>query len=67
MQNTVKIGSELKNSSPLKALFHAGFHAFALVIYPVKERIRSQRDRIVKLIEKKCQNNAKHGKNRVRI
>jgi len=31
MQNTVKIGSELKNSFPLKALFHAGFHAFALM------------------------------------
>ena len=32
MQNTIKIGSELKNSSLLKALFHAGFHAFALTL-----------------------------------
>ena len=32
MQSTLKIGLEFKNSSHLKALFHAGFHAFALGI-----------------------------------
>jgi len=32
MLNTLKIEPEFKNSSHLKALFHAGFHDFALMI-----------------------------------